>query len=64
MRAALFAISLASRFLPPCVPDHVVVVINETEKMKPVELGKKLDFSSWLIAFDRQQLACKVMRGP
>ena len=46
------------RFLPACVPDHMNVVINETEKLKPVELGKKLDFPSWLIAFDRCWLAC------
>ena len=47
-----------SRFLPTCMQDHVNVVINDSEKLKPVEMGKKLDFTSWLIAFDRCCFTC------
>ena len=43
----------AWRFLPACIPEHANIALTENAQLKPVDVGRRLDFTKWLIAYDR-----------
>ena len=41
------------KFLPPCFRDHAPSTIDDMDKPAGNKANKRLDFGSWLIAWDR-----------
>ena len=60
-----FLMADLKKFLPPFCPEHVAVTLEASVDSggaaRPKELARKLEFPSWLVAWDRYSLAATIL---